>query len=196
MYVVIAEDTTDVICLKILIRKILDKPSISIEGKGFGSCGDMLNKGGKFLSLYEKQESYRKVIICHDRDKYSKDEVYKRVASNIICSAKLKNKLICILIPTEEIEAWILADMEAIVKAFPSFIPPKQPFFHPEDICSPKEKLKSLINKNKPRPLYTDTSKNQGLIEHLDLTVVKKKCPSFAELYEFVKNDTANYPRK
>jgi hypothetical protein len=196
MYVVIAEDTMDVNCLKILIKKILNKPSISIEGKGFGSCGDMLNKGAKFLSLYEKQESYRKVIICHDRDKYSKEEVYKRVVSNIISSAKLKNKLICILIPTEEIEAWILADMAAIVKVFPSFVPPKQPFFNPEKEPDPKEKIKGLLNKNKPRPLYMDTNDNKKIIEELDLDAVKKKCPSFAELHEFVKNDISNYPNK
>ncbi len=121
--------------------------------------------------------------------------MYKRVVSNIISSAKLKNKLICILIPTEEIEAWILADMEAIVKVFPLFVPPKQPFFNPEKEPDPKEKIKGLLNKNKPRPLYMDTNDNKKIIEELDLDEVKKKCPSFVELVQFVENDTANYPK-
>ena len=36
MYVVIAEATSDIDCLKILIRRLANNKSISIEGKGSG----------------------------------------------------------------------------------------------------------------------------------------------------------------
>jgi hypothetical protein len=195
MYVVIAEASSDIDCLKILIRNLANNKSIPIEGKGFGSCGDMLNKGAKLLSFYGKQKECHKFIICYDRDKDSAQQRYEQVISKIIKPAEIKKSgnLICILIPTEEIEAWILADIKAVSKVFSSFQPKKE-FLHPETITNPKETLESLINKDKQRPLYTDTSDNKQIMEYLDLEIVKKKCPSFAELANFVENDMANYP--
>jgi hypothetical protein len=196
MYVVIAEASSDIDCLKILIRNLANNKSIPIEGKGFGSCGDMLNKGAKILSFYSKQKECRKFIICYDRDKDSAQQRYEQVISKIIKPADIKKagNSICILIPTEEIEAWILADIKAVSKVFSSFQSKKE-FLHPEKIVNPKETLESLINKDKQRPLYTDTSNNKQIMEYLDLEIVKKKCPSFAELADFVENNIANYPR-
>lgn len=196
MYVVIAEASSDIDCLKILIRNLANNKSIPIEGKGFGSCGDMLNKGAKLLSFYGKQKESHKFIICYDRDKDSAQQRYEQVISKIIKPAEIKKagNLICILIPTEEIEAWILADIKAVSKVFSSFQSKKE-FLHPETVANPKETLESLINKDKQRPLYTDTSDNKQIMEYLDLEIVKKKCPSFAELADFVENNIANYPR-
>ena len=198
MYVVIAEAVSDIDCLKILIRRLANNKSISIEGKGYGSCGDMLNKGAALLKSYCKQKEFRKFIVCYDRDNEgSSQKRYEQVISKIITPSGIKKpeNLICILIPTEEIEAWILADVQAISKVFSSWETEKE-FLHPETIISPKEKLKRLINADKPRPLYSGTKDNEKIVNFLNLDVVKKKCPSFSELADFVENDIANYPNK
>ena len=195
MYVVIAEDTSDVNCLKILIRRLLNNKSITIEGKGFGSCGNMKNKGSEFLAAYNKQDNFRKLIICHDRDNKSHQDIYD-IASKIAKNAKLSSeKLICILIPTEEIEAWILADIKAVSCVIPSW-QPKENYSNPEDIQNPKEELIRLSRTNKPKPLYNNNTHNEKIMAHLNLDIVKKKCPSFAELAAFVEQNKPNYPNK
>jgi hypothetical protein len=195
MYVVIAEDDSDFKCLQILIKRLAKDDSISIKGEGFNSCGTMLNKGAKVLSLWNQKKEYRKFIVCYDRDKETAQKRYEEVISKIIKRAGIKNSdnLICILIPTEEIEAWILADIKAVSNVIPSW-QPKDNYPNPEDIQNPKETLTRLSRINKPKPLYSHNTHNEKVMAHLDLEIVKKKCPSFAELANFVENDIANYP--
>lgn len=195
MYVVIAEDASDVKCLKILIKRLAGDKPLTIEGKGFGSCGNMMNKGARFLNSYSNQVNFSKFIICHDRDKRSYQSVYKNVDDRIIKNAGINNKEICILIPTEEIEAWILADIKAVSMVIPSW-QPKGNYQSPEKIENPKEVLQSLSRINKPRPLYNHALHNEKIMGYLDLAVVKNKCPSFAELAAFVESGKANYPNR
>ncbi|MCX7098711.1 MAG: DUF4276 family protein [Methylococcales bacterium] len=195
MYVVIAEDASDVKCLKVLIKRLAGDKPLTIEGKGFGSCGNMLNKGARFLNTYSNQAKFSKFIICHDRDKSSYQSVYKNVDDRIIKNAGINNKEICILIPTEEIEAWILADIKAVKNVISSW-PHNKIDGSPEDIKNPKEVLQSLSRIDKPRPLYNHVLHNEKIMGYLDLAVVKNKCPSFAELAAFVESGKANYPNR
>jgi hypothetical protein len=192
MYVVLAEDKSDVNCLRVLIKLLEKNESITVEGKGFNSCGNMLNKGAAYLKLYNEQNKFYKIIICHDRDKNSSQDIYNKVVSKIINNVKIKSdKLICILIPTEEIEAWILADIKAVSNILSW--QPKHEFPNPEEIESPKEKLTKLAKLDKST--YIHNIHNEKVVKHLDLTIVKKKCSSFAELADFVEHNIANYPR-
>jgi hypothetical protein len=197
MYVVIAEDKSDLECLKVLIRRLANDKTITIEGKGYHGCGDMLKNGALLLRSYGKQKNFRKFIVCYDRDEESSQKRYEQVISEIIKPAGIKKSenLICILIPTKEIEAWILADTQAISKVFSSW-KAEEEFLHPETIDNPKEKLVGLINKGRARPLYTDSSNNKPIMNYLNLDIVKKKCPSFAELAAFVEQNKPNYPVK
>jgi hypothetical protein len=166
---------------------------VLVEGKGFGCCGDMKNKGSDLLKSYNKQDKFCKFIVCHDRDEKSYQDIYD-IASKIANDAKLNpEKLICILIPTVEIEAWILADVKAVSNVISSW-QPENNYLNPEDIQNPKETLIRLSRINKPRPLYSHNKDNENVMKYLDLAIVKKKCPSFAELANFVENDIANYP--
>ena len=197
MYVVIAEDDSDFNCLQILIRNLAKDQSISIKGEGFGSCSVMLNKGARVLNLWDKNEEYKKFIICYDRDKETAQKRYEEVVSKIIKPSGIKKpeNLICILIPTEEIEAWILADIKAVSKVIPSW-QPKDEYPNPEDIKDPKETLIRLSRINRPKPLYSHNTHNEQVMKYIDLEMVKKKCPSFAELAKFVENDESNYPKR
>jgi hypothetical protein len=196
MYVVVAEDDSDFKCLDLLIKRLAKDNSISIKGQGFGSCSIMLNKAAKILQSWDKKEEYKKFIICYDRDKETIQKRYEEVIRKIIKPSGIKKSenLICILIPTEEIEAWILADLKAVSNVIPSW-QPKQLFPNPETIANPKEELRRLSREGKSKPLYRHETHNEQVMKYLDLEIVKKKCPSFVELAQFIENDIANYPK-
>ncbi|MGZ5550880.1 MAG: DUF4276 family protein [Nitrososphaeraceae archaeon] len=198
MYVVITEDSSDFNCLKTLIKRLSKREGpISVAGRGYSCCGDMLNKGWSLLKSYDNQ-GYSKFIICYDRDNDSSQNRYEQIVSKIIKPSEINKKsknAICILIPTEEIEAWILADIQAVSKVIPSWNP-DQKFTHPEGIQNPKEKLEKLSRADKHRPLYSHKVHNERVMAHIDLNVLKKKCPSFVELAKFVESGASNYPNR
>jgi hypothetical protein len=197
MYVVIAEDTSDLNCLKILIKRLTNNNAITIVGKGYNCCGDMLNKGAALLKFYDMQKDYRKFIICYDRDKDLAQKRYEQVISKIIKPSGIKKSenSICIVIPTEEIEAWILADIQAVSKVIPTLQPEKK-YPNPEEIANPKETLERLSRENKPKPLYSHNTHNEQVMKHINLEVVKEKCLSFVELAKFIESDISNYPKR
>jgi hypothetical protein len=196
VYVVIAEDSSDLNCLKVLIRRLANDNKVRITGKGYSSCGDMLNKGAAQLKLQDELGCH-KFIICHDRDKESTQKRYEKVVSSIIKPAKINKpeNSICIVIPTEEIEAWILADIHAVSLVFSSWIP-KNNYLNPEEIINPKEVLRKLSGENKPRPLYSHNMHNEKVMQYIDLEIVKKKCRSFVELANFIERGISNYPER
>ncbi len=195
MYSIVAEDDSDVNCLKVLIKRLIDKPSFKSRGKGYDGSGKLLQDGWKEFKAAD-QLGFTRFIVCYDQDNSAKQARYEEVISKIIKPSgvkKEKNK-ICILIPKQEMEAWILADIEAVTKIIPSWKPSER-FSSPELVESPKEKLEKLSRIKSSKPLYVHATHNQQVFEHIDLEILKKKCPSFAELHEFVKNDIANYPK-
>lgn len=196
MYAVLAEDKSDVECLKVLIRRIANDESLKIAGKGFKGCAKMLDDGWKDLEKLQ-DKNYDKFIICYDRDKDRSQKRYEEVITKIIKPAKInknKNK-ICILIPTEEIEAWILADIQAVSAVITSWNPTEN-FSTPEAVINPKEKLTHLSQIRKSKPLYGHATHNPKILKKVDLDIVKKKCPSFRVLANFIENGTPNYPKK
>jgi hypothetical protein len=193
MYVVLAESKSDFNCLKTLIRLLAKNNAIPVKGKGFGSCGEMVKEGAALCRLH-KAQGYRKFIICHDKDKATRQEQYNKVASKIIKPAKIENDSICIVIPTEELEAWILADIKAVSNVISSWKPTEK-FDYPETVSNPKEKLEKLSENPKQKPLYNHAVYNEKVMQHLDLNIVKKKCPSFRELADFIEQNQANYPQ-
>lgn len=194
MYGIIAEDNSDIECLKVIIKRLAKNDSLKIKHKGYKGCANMLRDGWKDLKAYSQLSYITHFIVCYDKDDSKGQTRYEEVINKIIKPSGLKNKKVCILIPIQEMEAWILADIESVTKVISSWKPAEK-FQSPELIESPKEKLTKLSQTKSSKPLYDYVTHNQQVFKHIDLEIVKKKCPSFAELYEFVKNDTANYPR-
>jgi hypothetical protein len=195
MYAILAEDSNDVECLKVLIKRLKNDKSLSIKGKGFGGCAKMLKDGKKQLDTY-KALGFNRFIICYDKDKSTDNMRYNEIVASIIKPSKIqKTDKICILIPTEEIEAWILSDLTSISKVISSW-KPSETYAQPEHIKNPKEKLTKLSETKNSKPLYIHTIHNSLVFEHINLDAIKKKCPSFIELSKFIENEEANYPKK
>ncbi len=194
MYGILGEDKSDVATLKVLIHRLADDDSITIKTKGYSGCGEMLKKGGKQLKLFVRLGCNR-LIICYDADNEEPESRYQEVVGRIIKKSGLigfKTEIICILIPVQEIEAWILADIEAVTDIFKNWHP--KPISNPESIESPKEYLEKLSRDANKRLRYNHAIHNEKVAKYLDLDKVLQKCPSFEPLVELVESDSGNYP--
>ena len=90
-----------------------------------------------------------------------------------------------IVIPIEEIEAWLLCDVGALRKTFlikKTFNLPN----NPESVVSPKEKLESLvhIHSGKTRR-YINTVHNVAIAKNIPATSMRK-CAAFRQFEDFV----------
>ncbi len=194
MYGILGEDKSDVATLKILIKKLQGDSSLSFKGKGYSGCGEMLRKGSAQLKLFAKLGCDR-LIICYDSDNEKPNNRYQEVVKRIIEKSGLtclEKEIICIIIPVQEIEAWILADIEAVTQIFKNWHP--NSISNPESIDSPKEYLEKLSRNAKKRPRYNHATHNEKVAQYLDLNKVKQKCPSFRSLAELVESGFGNYP--
>ena len=91
----------------------------------------------------------------------------------------------CIVVPVQEIEAWIIADDAAVRMVIPSF--DFEGHNNPEAIRDPKEWLiRESIARN-GKPLYSPKTFNEKVAAHLNLDLVAKKCPSFKAMIDWLK---------
>lgn len=184
MYGILAEDRSDAEMLKILVRRIGKKRSLKIIAKGFGGCGDMLNKGNRELILM-KELGYKKFIICHDSDGSDPKEIRKKVHERVVKPSGLV-ALCCIVVPVQEMEAWILADIGSITNVISSWHP-SAINGSPEQIAKPKEYLEKLSRGANGTPRYSHAIHNPLVAKHLDLEALRRRCPSFQSFYEYIK---------
>jgi hypothetical protein len=183
VYGILGEDNSDVATLKVLVRRLANDESLPIKGKGYDGAGEMLCKGAKQLNLFKALHSCRRFIVCHDADGPDPDPKRVLVNEKIVKPSGITDDC-CILVPVQELEAWILADIECAVKIFPSWQP--APIQNPEKIASPKEHLEKLSRDSKQRPRYSHAVHNEKMARHLDLDKVRNKCPAFSTLVQFV----------
>jgi hypothetical protein len=182
VYGIIGEDRSDVETLTVLVRRLSKNPTLSVKRKGFDGGGNLLRGGARELRNLERLCCDR-FIICHDAD--GPDPAPKRqlVEQRIVMPSGIRTGW-CILIPVQELEAWILADIECATKVFPGWRP--SAIEHPESVPRPKEHLYRLSRDSRHRPRYNHATHNEKMANHLDLEKVSRKCPAFRELVEFV----------
>jgi hypothetical protein len=187
--VILAEDKSDEDTLKCLVNQIhnekhpgsLKKPTILT--KSYGGLPHLLRKAARDIDELHRRGG-KKFIICADADGDSsaarRKEVTKKVIKHINC-----NPSSCIVVPVEEIEAWILADIEKVTQIIPSWIP--KPIVNPESISSPKEHIEKISrDPSTRRARYAYCRDNKRMAPLLSLSVVRAKCPSFQYLSAFV----------
>ena len=183
MYGILGEDDSDVATLRTLVRRLAQDESLPIRGKGYGGSGEMLRKGSKQLDLFKRLYSCERFIVCHDADGPDPEPKRTLITERIVKPSGITDAC-CILVPVQELEAWILADIECAVNLFSSWRP--APIQNPEKIVSPKEYLEKLSRDSKQRPRYSHAVHNEKMAKHLDLDKVRRKCPAFSELAQFV----------
>jgi hypothetical protein len=186
VYGIIGESDSDANTLKELVRRLAENRSLRIQVKGYEGCTEMLRKGAVQLKLFARLGMTR-FIIAHDSessDAAISSETREKVMAKIVRPSGIKQNY-CVLIPVQEIEAWILADIEAVSHVFTSWNP--MPIDRsPELIDDPKEYLKRLSRDARKKPRYDNATHNELIAKHLRLDIVRTRCPSFAPLADFV----------
>lgn len=181
---IIAEDQSDVAVLKELGKKISGRNfSVSQHfGKG---CGPLKTKTPGWCKALAVK-GCQAVVLVHDLDK--KDAGCLRKDLETILGACVIKKGY-VTIPSEELEAWLLADTSAIKRALNLESEPK-PIHHPETIASPKEHLGGLINSHSKKKLkrYVNTEHNLLIAKELNILEIDSKCPSFKFFRDFIED--------
>jgi hypothetical protein len=185
MFAVLAEDHSDVDSLVILVKRLSGMANAKIHKKGFSGCGELCRKAASHIANFADKGATR-FIVCHDSDGNDPQDVRKKVLTSLAKITLPASYLIAV--PIEELEAWIIADEEAIRKAIPSLT--IKPVARPEQVQSPKEWLVNESRRGRSKPLYVPTIHNAKVAEHLDLKKVESKCPSFRELVTFVSDQS------
>ena len=186
MYGILGEASSDVATLVVLIRRLADDHRLKIKPKGYDGCGEMLRKGANQLQLFRRLGCNR-FIVCHDSDGPDPAPKRREVQNRIVKPSGVGDDC-CIVVPVQELEAWILADIECACKIFPSWRP--LAIQNPEGISRPKEYLEKLSRQSSHRPRYSHATHNEKMAEQLDHAKVEQKCPSFRVLAEFVRSGT------
>jgi hypothetical protein len=183
LYGIIGEDDSDAATLKVLVHRLADNWSLTVRAKGYDGGAQMLRKGAGQLRLFAGL-GFMRFVVSYDSDGHDPEARRKEVMEKVVIPAGLQNNC-CVLIPIQEIEAWILADIQAVNKVFSSWKPDPIPN-SPESIESPKEFLERLSRNTKKKPIYHHATHNQIVAKHLCLDTIRRRCPSFMPLVRFV----------
>jgi hypothetical protein len=183
MYAILGEDQSDFDTLTVIVRRLLNNESVPVKGKGFGGCGKLLRECAKSMSLLRRTGCQR-FILCHDSDNNEPEDVRKRILQSVEDDMR-DSSFCCIVIPVRAIEAWILADVQALTKVFKGWRP--KCIGNPEAVSDPCAELERLSRQENGRPRYVHATHNAAVAKHLDLELVATRCPSFRPLAKFVK---------
>lgn len=184
MIAVLAEDRSDADALVVLVKRISGNLNCRVFRKGFSGCGELCRKADSHIADFASNGATH-FIICHDSDGNDPEEIREKVRVGIKAKIDLGFYEHKIVVPVQELEAWLIADDEAISKVIPSLS--IGVVEQPENIDSPKEWLIRASQKGRSRPLYSPPTFNHKVAQHLNIAKVEKKCGSFCELTSFIR---------
>ena len=178
---IIAEDTGDVDVLKILAAKLTKRRFSTSHFVGKG-CGPLRKKIPGWCKAFS-DKGIEAVVIVHDLDR-NKEKELRELLENMLPEEGFT--CMTVVIPTEELEAWLLSDEVAIKTALKLHTAIK-PMHHPEKIVSPKEHLGKLVRRHSKNQLrqYVNTVDNMLIAKQLVIEKLKK-CTSFKDFKSFV----------
>lgn len=185
---IIAEDESDVAVLKHFASKLTSRRfSVSkFTGKG---CGPLKRKTPGWCKAF-LEKGCSAIVLVHDRDR-NKEDALRRDLEKIVADLKLQ-KMMFVVIPCEELEAWLLSDTKALKSAMNLASIPKQ-ILHPETIDSPKEHLSKLVHAHSKlnSKRYVNSVHNLLIAKALKVTAISQRCPSFRHFESFVSSAMA-----
>lgn len=175
---VIAEDQSDVDVIKELFEKYTAKKNFSVKKFVGNGCGKLRSKCAEWTKNLIKSGCHH-VILFHDLDR-SNETTLRTMLEKKVSTTNFPTSII--IIPTEELEAWLLTDELAIQKAFSLTKLPKK-ITDCEMITSPKEKIRDIAWSERKR--YLTTVHNAKIAKHINLSNMRR-CKSFATLDEYL----------
>lgn len=183
---VIAEETNDVDVMYELTCKIIRENKFSLSHFVGHGCGKLRRKC-KAWSEILLAKGCDHLAVVHDLDQYEEATLRKELDEYVLSIGFGQT---VILIPVEEIEAWLLSDPKAVKTVFNMRRLPKIPKA-PEKIKSPKEYLGRLV-RNESRSQYLNTVHNRRIARELSIGALDR-CPSFSSYPAFL---TAAFPKR
>lgn len=187
VYGIVVEGEYDELALTEMIRKCCQS-EIEIFSRKCGGKKQLIKKFPRLLKSFchQKQGSYvDKALVILDADGQDAKKL-KEIMTNRIADKNYRFDVKFIVI-TQELEAWLLADEEAISKVTSSrsgrtVVRISENL---ESIIHPKEKLREILSGAK---VYYAPEVARGIAKEADLSKIESRCRTFGEFLQAVKD--------
>lgn len=183
---ILAEDISDAETLEVIIKRVGGNVApVRVKKHNAHGGGNLFRKGARYLQNFRNLGATH-FIVCHDADggnekaKQIRDKIMRMVVKPAACER------VCVVIPIQELEAWLIADHHAIMSVIPTL--KLQEVKHPEKQNGPKEWIVNQSRVNNARPLYLTRVHNPQVAKHVNIQLVAEKCPSFIPFLKYVKD--------
>jgi hypothetical protein len=175
----IAEDNSDIEVVDEILLKYMPSSHYSIKKFVGNGCGKLKQKSQSWTDSLFRQ-GCEHVIIFHDLDRNKENELRQLLNSKV---PQRDYPCSLIVIPKEEMEAWLLSDSEALRDVFKMGQLPKT-YHDCELVNSPKEEIKSLVWQ-KSRKRYLNTIHNKQIAAKVSLENFRR-CSSFSDFDTYI----------
>jgi Domain of unknown function (DUF4276) len=177
---IIAEDDSDISVLDELIKKAARAP-YSLRWFAAGGCGKIVSKANAWAANLRSQ-GCRYLLLVQDLDRA---QILQLRASLTIALGNSPIQPHLIVIPVREIEAWLLADHQAIFSAM-KLVDNLGQIANPESLQNPKEYLGRLIySRSRKKTRYVNAIHN-AKIAALCKSNNLRRCPSYIPFHDFI----------
>jgi hypothetical protein len=178
---IIAEDDSDVDVVIELIKKIVPQKVFSVSSYVGHGCGKIRGKCFQWAESL-KTKGCSSLILLHDLDDNKLSSLHFELRNSLERCAIPQH---IVVIPIQEIEAWLLSDSQAIQKAMHlvNLVPR---IANPQFINDPKRRLSEIIYmKSGKTKRYLNTVHNKKIAAEIDLVNIRR-CTSYIPLEKFV----------
>jgi hypothetical protein len=198
-YGILGEDTSDAKTVAVLVRRLIEtlppkkgkkgrsnKNKPSFRTKGYGGWAHLCKKAARDIGFL-RRDGCQRFVVCVDADGPSPDE-RRQMVNAIMRKSGISAPTTCAIVAVQEIEAWILADLEeAALKVILRWNPTSVP--NPEGQPSPKEHIRRLSRHPETKKArYDEVIHNEKMAEYLRLEQLLQQCKSFRPLAAFVSS--------
>ena len=178
---IIAEDESDVDVVRELAQKLARRRFGIKRFLGHG-CGRIHAKCLAWAQQLQRQNCSLLMLVC-DLDRQHLGQLRTSLQS-ALGSCPIPRHVI--VIPVREIEAWLLADHEAITAAL-RLRKPMRRLSNTEAIANPKERLRDIIlERSNGRVTYLNTVHNKKIARQVQIKNLYR-CSSFTPFKDFIQ---------
>lgn len=177
---IIAEDASDIEVISEILGKYIDQCDFSVKRFVGNGCGKLRSKCKSWASLLSKS-GCEHILLFHDLDRNNEVSLRKDLEGKV-GKDDFPNSIV--VIPIEEMEAWLLVDPVAIKTVFGLSKEPKIAN-QPESICSPKEYLRDIVWKT-GKKRYINTAHNKKIATEISVEKFNN-CKSYSKLDKYIR---------